>query len=185
MRWWCTAIWMLGCAEMPASDNPLDPVVIETPVSEPPPNPVSPSAQDASTEAQAMIDELADAVKNIADGKEPSKRKSKAKAKAKMAKSKSKAKRAKSTRQVREATRTIGGPIQLVTAIPGAVPPRAILSLPGGKEIVVRPGQMVPEVGLIVLSIQADSVEISRVEPDGNRATVHNEVLIAPIRAPQ
>jgi hypothetical protein len=183
MRWWFTAILMLGCAEMPASDNPLDPVVIEGLVTEPPPPPVPPSAQDAPSEAEAMIDELADAARDIIDGKEPGK--AKAKAKAKMAKAKAKSKRAKATRQVREATRTIGGPIQLVTAIPGAVPPRAILSLPGGKEIVVRPGQMVPEFGLIVLSIQADSVEISRVEPDGHRATVHNEVLIAPVRAPQ
>jgi sRNA-binding protein len=176
---------MFGCAEMPASDNPLDPVVMEAPVSDPPPALVPPPAQDASAEAHAMIDDLADAAKDIADGKAPTKRKAKAKAKAKMAKAKAKAKRAKAARQVREATRTIGGPIQLVTAIPEAVPPRAILSLPGGKEIVVRPGQMVPEVGLIVLSIQADSVEISRVEPDGHRATVHNEVLIAPVRAPQ
>jgi hypothetical protein len=129
-----------------------------------------------------MIDELTDAARDIIDGKEPGK----AKAKAKMAKAKARSKRAKADRQVREATRTIGGPIQLViTIFLPTDPPRAILSLPGGKEIVVRPGQMVPEFGLIVLSIQADSVEISRVEPDGHRATVHNEVLTAPVRAPQ
>ena len=72
------------------------------------------------------------------------------------------------------------GTVELVTSIPDAVPPRAILSLPDGKEIVVKPGQMVPDVGLVVLSIEEGQVEISRVEPAGARATVHNEVLVAP-----
>ena len=64
-----------------------------------------------------------------------------------------------------------------MTAIPQASPPRAILSLPGGKEIVVKPGEMVPSAGLVVLAIEADKVEISWFETQGNRATVHNEVL--------
>ena len=177
MRNWCLAMLALGCAEMPASDNPLDPVVVEEPAAEPAVEPVQPAPPPAPTETEVVIDEVAEAAKKIVKGEDPVGPKTKAKVQVKTAKAKAKGQKARL--RMKQATRSMGGPIQLVTAIPSAVPPRAILSLPDGKEIVVKPGQMVPEVGLVVLSIEAGKVEISRVESAGDRATVHNEVLVA------
>ena len=182
MRNWCLAVLALGCAEMPASDNPLEAVAVEESVSEPDVVPEPPAPPQAPSDTDAVIDEVAEAAKQIVNGDDPIevRARAKAKAKAEFKNSKRKAKAQKARLRMKEATRSLGGPIQLVTAIPGAVPPRAILSLPGGNEIVVKPGQMVPEVGLVVLSIEAGRVEISRVESVGDRATVHNEVLLAP-----
>ena len=163
MRTWCLLVLAVGCAEIPASDNPLEPVPIEIQDPEPPPHP--PKPPPGTTDGETALQEVTKAAKAIAEGQDPVEAKAKAKAK----------------HQGRQATaRGVAGPIRLVTSLPDAVPPRAILALPGGKEIVVKPGQMVPEVGLIVLRISADSVEISRVEPDGHQATVHNETLHTP-----
>ena len=90
----------------------------------------------------------------------------------------SKAAKAKARRRSQQASdHGAGGPIHLVSVLPNAVPPRAILALPSGKEIVVKPGQMVPELGLIVLRISAQSVEIAKVEHDGQQASVHTQTL--------
>lgn len=183
MRNWCLVFLVLGCAEMPASDNPLAAVVVDEPAAEEPRVPVAPPEPAEPEEpADAVVDEVVKVAKSIAKGEDPMKAKSKAKAKGKSkskAKAKGKSKRKAKSHQRAQARASLGS-IQLVTSIPEAVPPRAILALPDGKEIVVKPGQMVPDVGLLVLSIDKDQVEISRVEAAGSRATVHNEVLVVP-----
>ena len=66
----------------------------------------------------------------------------------------------------------LGWAVRLVSTVPAAQPPRAILGLPDGREVVVTPGSMVPEVGLVVLAIGPQAVQLARVQPVGDHATV-------------
>jgi hypothetical protein len=70
-------------------------------------------------------------------------------------------------------------PVRLVTTVPNASPPRAILGLPNGKEIVVNPGSMVPDLGLVVVAISPNSAEIARIAPAGDHATIESMTLRA------
>jgi len=63
-------------------------------------------------------------------------------------------------------------PLRLVKTLPDTNPPRAILGLPSGEEIVISPGKMIPEQGLVVMSIGPDSAELARVESDGDHAAI-------------
>ena len=47
-----------------------------------------------------------------------------------------------------------------------------VVRLPDGREVVVTPGSMVPEVGLVVLAIGPQAVQLARVQPVGDHATV-------------
>ncbi len=63
-------------------------------------------------------------------------------------------------------------PVRLVSTLPQAQPPRAILGLPSGKEIVVSPGSMLADEGLVVVAITAGQVELAQVEPAGDHAKI-------------
>ena len=68
-------------------------------------------------------------------------------------------------------------PVRLVTTVPNAIPPRAILGLPNGKEVVVNPGSMVPELGLVVVAISPGSAELAKIAPAGDHATIESVTL--------
>jgi hypothetical protein len=70
-------------------------------------------------------------------------------------------------------------PVRLVTTVPNASPPRAILGLPNGKEVVVNPGTMVPEFGLVVVAISPGSAELAKIAPAGDHATIESVTLRA------
>ena len=70
-------------------------------------------------------------------------------------------------------------PVRLVTTIPNASPPRAILGLPDGKEVVVNPGSMVPDLGLVVVAISPGSAELAKIAPAGDHATIESITLRA------
>ncbi len=70
-------------------------------------------------------------------------------------------------------------PVRLVTTIPNATPPRAILGLPDGREVVVNPGSMVPDMGLVVVAIAPNSAELARIAPAGDHATIETMTLRA------
>jgi hypothetical protein len=72
-----------------------------------------------------------------------------------------------------------GWPVRLVRTLPDTLPPRAILGLPDGSEIVVSPGTMVPAQGLVVVSIGARSAELARVTPVGDYAAIQQVTLSA------
>ncbi|MCK6505702.1 hypothetical protein L6R53_20290 [Myxococcota bacterium] len=74
----------------------------------------------------------------------------------------------------------LGWAVRLVSTVPMAQPPRAILGLPDGREVVVTPGAMVPEVGLVVLAIGAQSVQLARVQATGDHATV-DAIQLSPL----
>jgi hypothetical protein len=63
-------------------------------------------------------------------------------------------------------------PVRLVSTLPQAQPPRAILGLPSGKEIVVSPGSMLADEGLVVVAITAGQVELAQIEPAGDHAKI-------------
>lgn len=70
-------------------------------------------------------------------------------------------------------------PVRLVTTVPNASPPRAILGLPDGKEIVVNPGSMVPDLGLVVVAISPGAAELAKIAPAGDHATIESVTLRA------
>ncbi len=63
-------------------------------------------------------------------------------------------------------------PVRLVSTLPQAQPPRAILGLPSGEELVVSPGSMLAEQGIVVVSVSAGKVELASVEPAGDHANI-------------
>jgi len=71
------------------------------------------------------------------------------------------------------------GMVWLVSTLPHAVPPRAILGAPDGSERVVRPGAVVEDLGLIVLAIGEDLVHVAVVQSDGDHATLEQRQLQA------
>jgi hypothetical protein len=64
-----------------------------------------------------------------------------------------------------------------VRALPDTQPPRAILGLPGGAEVVVTPGAMLPEHGIVVMSIGADKALIAKIGAEGDHAVVEELTL--------
>jgi hypothetical protein len=70
-------------------------------------------------------------------------------------------------------------PLRLVATVPGAQPPRAILGLPGGSEVVVTPGTMLPEAGVVVMAIGSGTIDLAEVRPAGDHAVVQGVSLQA------
>jgi len=69
--------------------------------------------------------------------------------------------------------------VRLLMTLPQAQPPRAALGLPSGEERIVSPGSMLPDLGLIVIAVGADSVQLARVTPAGDHAVVEPLTLTA------
>ena len=65
-----------------------------------------------------------------------------------------------------------GWPVRLVKTLPETNPPRAILGLPSGEELVVSPGSMIPDHGLVVIAIGPNSAQIAQVTPQGDHAAI-------------
>ncbi|MFZ5480912.1 MAG: hypothetical protein ACOZNI_29395 [Myxococcota bacterium] len=70
-------------------------------------------------------------------------------------------------------------PVRLVSTIPNAQPPRAILGLPSGEERVVSPGSMLAEEGLVVIAVTRDKVQLARIEPAGDHARIDSVEISA------
>ena len=69
--------------------------------------------------------------------------------------------------------------IRLVSTINDTTPPRAVLALTTGEEIVVRAGQMLPEAQMVILAIGQDVVQVANITADGDRALVEAITLNA------
>ncbi|MCB9743376.1 MAG: hypothetical protein H6740_12310 [Alphaproteobacteria bacterium] len=76
------------------------------------------------------------------------------------------------------ATQPVWG-LRLLGTIPQATPPRAAIGLPDGSEVVVAPGTLLPEVGVIVIAVGPNSAQIAKVTPAGDHATIESETLFA------
>ncbi len=69
--------------------------------------------------------------------------------------------------------------VRLMAVLLDVQPPRAVLGLPDGREIVVQPGALLPDHGVVVLAIGRDAVQIAHVTPQGFYAKVETETLRA------
>jgi hypothetical protein len=76
-----------------------------------------------------------------------------------------------------------GAPARLVATVPTAQPPRAILALWTGEEIVVEPGSWVEPARLLVLGVGRDAVDVAQVTPRGDRAVLSMHTLTAAWKA--
>lgn len=63
-------------------------------------------------------------------------------------------------------------PVRLVRTHLDEQPPSAVLALPDGRRIVVSPGDMVPERGLVVMAIGKERVQLAAISSRGDHATV-------------
>jgi hypothetical protein len=78
--------------------------------------------------------------------------------------------------------------IRVIAVVTDVQPPRAMIALPDGREQVVSPGAMLPEIGVVVLAIGRNAVQIARVTPNGFYARVDTDtiaVLAPPSAGPQ
>ncbi len=69
--------------------------------------------------------------------------------------------------------------VRLLSTLPHAHPPRAALGLPDGSEVVVAPGSMLPEAGIIVVSVGNNNAQLARVTPEGDHAEIETVTLQA------
>ncbi len=67
---------------------------------------------------------------------------------------------------------TLGAwPVQLVEIL-GTTPPRGVLRLPSGEEIVIETGSLIPDAGLVVMAIGSKSVSLVKVSVSGDRSSL-------------
>lgn len=74
--------------------------------------------------------------------------------------------------------------LRLLATLPQASPPRAAIGLPDGSEVVVAPGTLLPEVGVVVVAVGKDSAQIAKVTPAGDHATIEAATLFAQYAGP-
>ena len=70
-------------------------------------------------------------------------------------------------------------PMRLVKTEMQLNPPRAILGLPNGKEIVIRSGSFIEEYKLVVMGIGTRSVSLAKVLPQGDHASIETIQLFS------
>lgn len=73
-------------------------------------------------------------------------------------------------------------PVRLVSTLPQAQPPRAVLGLADGSEIVVSPGSVLGPEGLVVMAVLDGRVQLAKVRPAGDHATIEPVELTAQYR---
>lgn len=67
--------------------------------------------------------------------------------------------------------------IRLVSTVPDAQPPRAILGLPDGTEEVVQPGTLLPAARIVVLAVGRDAVQVAEIIPAGDHARIETQTI--------
>ena len=70
----------------------------------------------------------------------------------------------------------------LVSTIPSIPIPKAVITLPSGKDIVVQPDDILREEGVVVMSVGQDSVELAIVSNAGGSAAIQNLTLHSQIK---
>ena len=65
-----------------------------------------------------------------------------------------------------------GWPLRLISTVPQAFPPRAIIGLPDGTETVVSPGSMLADHQVVVISIGASNIQLAQVSSRGDHAAI-------------
>jgi hypothetical protein len=73
--------------------------------------------------------------------------------------------------------------VRVVSIVADAQPPRAILGLPDGQEVVVEPGAFIESEKLVVTAIGREAVQVAHVVPVGDRVRIEDRTL-QPLYAP-
>ncbi len=72
-----------------------------------------------------------------------------------------------------------GWGLRVIATLLDVQPPRAVIATADGQELVVQPGQMLPEHRLVVLAVGRGAVQVARVTPQGFYARVETETVPA------
>jgi len=72
-----------------------------------------------------------------------------------------------------------GWPLRLVSTVHQAQPPRAILGLPDGRELVVTPGDILAEEKIVILAIGDGIIQVAEISPNGDHAEIASRTLTA------
>lgn len=70
-------------------------------------------------------------------------------------------------------------PVRLLSTLPQAQPPRAVLGLPDGKEVVVSPGSVLGDEGVVVMAVMSGRVQLALIHPAGDHAVIESLELSA------
>ncbi|MBM4392672.1 MAG: hypothetical protein FJ090_16235 [Deltaproteobacteria bacterium] len=65
-------------------------------------------------------------------------------------------------------------PVRLVSTIVSAQPPRAVVGLPSGEEVVVSPGSVLATEGLVVMAVMDGRVQLAKIKPQGDHAAIES-----------
>ena len=181
MRVWILGLLLTGCEPMTPSGNPLAPAAVAKPIPEL--HPVAPKAPIIAPAEEAVFTISSEDLHDAANGGEPPSKSKEETTPAAVAPTPPAVPASPNDASAPPATNSsaqaLRWPVRLVTTVPRASPPRAILGLPNGKEIVVNPGAMVPELGLVVIAIAPGSAELARIVPVGDHATIQSMTLQA------
>ena len=69
--------------------------------------------------------------------------------------------------------------VRLVQTFESRQPPKAALGMPDGQELIVAPGSMLPDVGMVVIAVGKDMVQLAHVVPEGDHAEIETTTLHA------
>ena len=178
MRFWFLGMLLTGCEPMTPSGNPLQPAAVATPIAEL--RPIAPKAPPITPVEEEVFTISSE---ELHAGKSESDEEAKPPATQKEATAPATTADPPPTTAAPAATQdpsaAMSWPVRLVTTVPRATPPRAILGLPDGREVVVNPGSMVPDLGLVVIAIAPGSAELARIAPVGDHATIQSLTLQA------
>jgi hypothetical protein len=187
-------MWMLvsmlgGCEQIAPSGNPLEPVVAASAATEPDSEEPDPAAETTEESSEEVFSISSEDLLALARGEDPSTPEPETVAAPKESPPPvAAAPPSQPTIEQPSAPTPSSGwgetvgkawPVRLVTTVPNASPPRAILGLPDGREVVVNPGSMVPDMGLVVVAIAPNSAELARIAPAGDHATIETLTLQA------
>lgn len=74
--------------------------------------------------------------------------------------------------------------VRLLQTLPGAHPPRAALGLPDGSEVIVAPGSMLPDPGIVVVAVGPNMAQLAMVTAEGDHAEIETVTLSAQYGSP-
>ena len=69
--------------------------------------------------------------------------------------------------------------LRLLSTLAGSMPPRAVLVLPDGSEVVVKAGDILSDEKVVVWAVGRDRVELAHISADGPFAAVETKALEA------
>lgn len=69
--------------------------------------------------------------------------------------------------------------LRVIATLHDVQPPRAVIATADGEELVVQPGQMLPQQRMVVLAIGRGAVQVAHITPQGFYARVDTETIAA------